>query len=240
MRCPDCNKFVSYDDSAEPEVNDLEVSPEGGISGSVRVFLPCGECGTELKEYTFDIDTEVELPKGHVCKHAEQPGCPTHVAGTACAVCGWDGVAKPRSYPIRFHRFEPGKRSIRFAGDKESTPLIGDCGNQVFAEGEEEQMNAVIADAERQNSGIPTERKHIPAREELDDLQAEVESVELTTRSDCGKNKRTGLPNKYNPRYATTYYGYHLEGKVTCGCGEVTVTFESEDEVPASGMDELT
>ena len=72
-RCPDCNKFVSYDDSQDPEPN-VDVDPEGRISGDVRVFLACSECGTELKEGSFDIEKDLSnefeehVKKGGVCR----------------------------------------------------------------------------------------------------------------------------------------------------------------------------
>lgn len=67
MRCPDCNKFVSYDEQ-EPE---LDVQLDGAtIEGTCRVVLPCAECGGELKEYTFDISVDVESE--HTCP-AEEP-----------------------------------------------------------------------------------------------------------------------------------------------------------------------
>lgn len=58
MRCPDCNKFVGNDTSADPEVNDLEVDSEGRVTGSVRIVTACDQCGTELAEATFDIDLD--------------------------------------------------------------------------------------------------------------------------------------------------------------------------------------
>lgn len=63
MRCPDCNKFVSYDDSSEPEA-ELEVD-EQTISGTVRIVLTCQDCDTELKEATFDIDSPWEGGEYH-------------------------------------------------------------------------------------------------------------------------------------------------------------------------------
>ena len=69
MRCPDCNKFVPQE-LGEPEVQlDLTDERQEGqkmvaISGDVRVPITCGECGTELKEGTFTVDTEVEVD-GH-------------------------------------------------------------------------------------------------------------------------------------------------------------------------------
>lgn len=55
MRCPDCNKFVSYDDTNEPETDAATVDEEGRVDGNVRIYLACSECGTELKEATFDL-----------------------------------------------------------------------------------------------------------------------------------------------------------------------------------------
>lgn len=63
-RCPDCNKFVSYDEQ-EPDVN-IDVVPNADhtslvISGTVTVTLPCAECGTELKTYEFEVEKEVDV-----------------------------------------------------------------------------------------------------------------------------------------------------------------------------------
>jgi hypothetical protein len=67
MRCPDCNKFVPFD---EPEIEnneDYEVEQEDVGSSVVvrftaRMALPCGECSTELKEYTFDCEAVANPP----------------------------------------------------------------------------------------------------------------------------------------------------------------------------------
>lgn len=61
MRCPDCNKFVSFDSDVEPEVNDLEVNEDGFVSCNVRIVNACGDCGTELKEASFDMESEIEI-----------------------------------------------------------------------------------------------------------------------------------------------------------------------------------
>lgn len=58
MRCPDCNKFAAYDDSTEPEI-DIDLANDGAFSGQARIVLTHDECGTELKEATFDIEGEV-------------------------------------------------------------------------------------------------------------------------------------------------------------------------------------
>lgn len=72
MRCPDCNKMVSYGDPTV-EVNDETISFQkeegknefsGEVTFNVRLMLPCADCSTELKETTF----EFELPFEHTCK----------------------------------------------------------------------------------------------------------------------------------------------------------------------------
>lgn len=76
MYCPSCSKMVSYDaavieaDDLEPNVQDVTVSDvdgqkqtqvKGSVTGSVRMAMPCAECGEELKEANFDIDAEFVL-----------------------------------------------------------------------------------------------------------------------------------------------------------------------------------
>lgn len=64
-RCPDCCKFVSYD---EPEVEVESEDLSGGtFSASVRMVRPCGECSGELAEYTFEVEADVECP--HLADH---------------------------------------------------------------------------------------------------------------------------------------------------------------------------
>lgn len=66
MRCPDCNKFVSYD---EPEV-EVTVDPIDAATGenpsvvgvSVEINLNCQECGTQLKSATEMTDVAVVYP----------------------------------------------------------------------------------------------------------------------------------------------------------------------------------
>ena len=81
MRCPDCNKFVSYDEGQveiESSESALEVNAPTpvqkgavytaevtmSVNASLRLVLPCGECGAELKEASF----ELEGSNVHVCK----------------------------------------------------------------------------------------------------------------------------------------------------------------------------
>lgn len=64
-RCPDCNKFVSYDTDTEPEIEDVQVFDESTeVQGSVRVVLCCAECGTELKESNQEFNETFE----HTCE----------------------------------------------------------------------------------------------------------------------------------------------------------------------------
>lgn len=58
MRCPDCNRFVSYDDGNDPEP-ELDFD-NGEVTGTVRILLTCAECGTELKEGTFEVSVPME------------------------------------------------------------------------------------------------------------------------------------------------------------------------------------
>jgi hypothetical protein len=58
MRCPDCNKFVSFD---EPEIEGDDPDIVGtAVSGNVRIVLKCADCGGELMD-EVDVDQAVEL-----------------------------------------------------------------------------------------------------------------------------------------------------------------------------------
>lgn len=63
MRCPDCEKMVSYGDP-EFETQDSSVDEDGHVSIEVRMALTCGDCGTELKETNFTLETDIE----HECE----------------------------------------------------------------------------------------------------------------------------------------------------------------------------
>ena len=67
MRCPNCNKMVSYGDP-ELEVQSEEVDNDGNVNISVRMALTCAECGTELKEHEFELEAQVK----HECKPKEK------------------------------------------------------------------------------------------------------------------------------------------------------------------------
>jgi len=56
MRCPDCCKFVSFEQEVEAEA-DVSGST---VTGTVHVALNCSECGTELKYADLDFEVEVD------------------------------------------------------------------------------------------------------------------------------------------------------------------------------------
>ena len=65
MRCPNCNKFVSYD---EPSVEvDAQPSNDDSVDLNIRIVLPCAECSEELKEAVFDESIDIV----HECSAAD-------------------------------------------------------------------------------------------------------------------------------------------------------------------------
>jgi hypothetical protein len=69
VRCPDCQKFVSFDTDKEPEDLDLNVTDDGTVSGSVRIVNGCGECGQDLTEATLDVEIDLS---GEIEEHREE------------------------------------------------------------------------------------------------------------------------------------------------------------------------
>lgn len=61
MRCPDCNKFVSYDEP-DVEVSNLEAD-EDFVRLDIRVSLRCAECGTDLKEADIEVVADYDGPE---------------------------------------------------------------------------------------------------------------------------------------------------------------------------------
>lgn len=62
MRCPDCNKFVSFETEEEPEETEEPTLDEGHFTAAYRRVLPCSECGTELKEAQIEFDVSLDEP----------------------------------------------------------------------------------------------------------------------------------------------------------------------------------
>lgn len=78
MRCNDCNKFVGQEMEAEEESTDFEVEDvskdgEAGksepgsvhVTATARLVAICAECSNELKETTFEMEGDLELPVAH-------------------------------------------------------------------------------------------------------------------------------------------------------------------------------
>ena len=55
MRCPSCNKFVSYDTDVSPEENSQEIDGTRFVA-SYRRVLTCGDCGEELKDAEIEVE----------------------------------------------------------------------------------------------------------------------------------------------------------------------------------------
>lgn len=56
MRCPTCNRMVSFDEPrVEVESEDLD-QESMTVTGTVGVTLPCVDCGTELKGTSLDYE----------------------------------------------------------------------------------------------------------------------------------------------------------------------------------------
>jgi phage FluMu protein Com len=110
MRCPDCNKFVPYD---EPEVEGDEPDITGStVSGQVRIVLKCADCGNELKEANLDYEVEIEHDCPKYKKKDEEPeftadGEPefsaTDRTQTTCTVKGKVVPIKSMRYAKRYY-----------------------------------------------------------------------------------------------------------------------------------------
>lgn len=74
MRCPDCNKFVSFEE-ADPEVDCLDIRGDGAVTATVRIINTCAECSQELTEATFDLESDAacEAVEAHKCTTSPQP-----------------------------------------------------------------------------------------------------------------------------------------------------------------------
>ena len=66
MRCPTCNRFASYGE-VQADEESSEIVDNDSVVVSVRVVLPCSECGEELKEKNI----EFELAIDHGCGEAD-------------------------------------------------------------------------------------------------------------------------------------------------------------------------
>ena len=94
--CPGCNKFPSVEPD-EIEVEDLEINEDGVVTGSAHLVLKSECCGEEMKEYTFEMEHQVEIPRTAwhtfeqdpneiegTCKHCGTPSCQHDGDDRAC------------------------------------------------------------------------------------------------------------------------------------------------------------
>lgn len=72
MRCPDCNKFVSYGEAEIQSVEDQGELKGGRIAIEAEITIPCGECGTALKEGRVEGELKTALPAWCTCETAEK------------------------------------------------------------------------------------------------------------------------------------------------------------------------
>ncbi len=89
MRCPNCNKFVPYDDSVDPEEESSPECDETTFTASFRRVLTCEECGEELKETTIEIEYDFasDIGKDESEDESKKTGDPK--AGIAGHVHNW-------------------------------------------------------------------------------------------------------------------------------------------------------
>jgi len=106
MRCPDCNKFVAYDD-ADPEVQNLEIGDDGAVTASVTRTLTCAECGTELKSAELELTAD---PLDEVTEHLKAKG-PHELSVAEDGVeptSRTDGKGRPARYTRTYYGVELG------------------------------------------------------------------------------------------------------------------------------------
>lgn len=65
MRCPNCNKFVSYDDP-QCEVDSVEIEGDS-VRAVVSVQLNCVDCGTTLKDAQIESESQID----HECENSK-------------------------------------------------------------------------------------------------------------------------------------------------------------------------
>lgn len=68
--CPGCNRFAGLE-TEEPELNDSDITPDGEISLSVRVYRTSSCCGEEMKECNFEDETSIDEVIEHIAEHKE-------------------------------------------------------------------------------------------------------------------------------------------------------------------------
>lgn len=134
MRCPDCNKFVSYDTDADPET-DASVDGDGMVMVQTRIVNNCSECGQELKDATLDIEIDLTgevLAHRNSCKECKKSKDELSVEA--------EGTRTDRRQthdrhgkPIRNPRYQK-----QFYGAEVTVELEMPCGEKLSGTGSEE------------------------------------------------------------------------------------------------------
>lgn len=157
MRCPSCNKFATYDTSAEPESDGMEVTVEkdgdaykASIGGQVRIVLTAECCGDELKEATFDVDiADVDVVKAVDCTcegdtwwedaEAESDGMElTDRNESTSTRTKKDGTVVTKPIPYRFQK--------RFFGAEGQITIQCPCGKEIGSEHWSDEIQASAMD----------------------------------------------------------------------------------------------
>lgn len=142
-RCPQCNTFVPYGDGVV-EIEEEEINDDGEIIGSVRVVLDCGNCGTELKEATLEVDVQTE----HTCDQDTCEACEGEGKfDKECGKCGGSGeVRRPGGEdPDSGEEKEPCPECDGEGTTEEECP---DCAGSGIAEREGDLYEIVSSEAE--------------------------------------------------------------------------------------------
>lgn len=248
-RCPDCNKFVSFEE-VEPEVNSLEVDSSGYVTAEIRIVNECADCSTELREANLDLSANADFEEAWN-RHLEetknnQPlsdeerlvesGCPKHVEDHSCSVCGWDGKLQPSRWKdISIKKFDPPTRLSELGwkgqgGEKEIIAVIHSGTTTTWVEKDDPKEIKMLEEYERMGTSQPPPEKLPKYAPDLTvhELEIEEESSERTNRTE-GKG-----------RGRKTFYGASVEYRVNCSCKGFEFAGILEDDIQASGMDDLT
>jgi len=241
MRCPDCNKFVSFEEN-EPEVESIDVDGDRNVTATVRIVNSCGECGQELKEATLDMEKsfEHECPEEKVeeLKRRKQEEYERMVkqwneqqqsGKKSPGLTGLDMYAEPHVLTILKSREEMSGPDDK---TKEET-FVGHCKthfhNVTKADYESGKgCRQCIKQAVRRGEWVENAPKP-PDEVDMEDGEYEVDE-DGSERTQRGEG---------SGRYRKTFYGATVEARVKClRCGEeIEVTLE--EYVQASDMDEL-
>lgn len=224
MVCPECNRFPSKDTDNEPE-GELEVSDDGMVTGDVRIFNTCENCGTELEETTFNVELDFsDAVRTHLeAKHAS-----------------W------LAFKAELKKVRAKAKKLK-AGDVRADERCHACGALY-------QWHLVRRDKAGRRSGYVDVRKTDPAKAQCHNGGYFVRSPEKSLRAgepelsvdtDLQRTDETQLTDRRgkairNPRYQRRYYGVIVEATVKCEtCNEEIAKNSYSDRVQASGMESL-